>query len=148
MDTVTVHRDTKERERLSVIIIRTREAQQSTREAPPDRDGYFSLSVPLSSNSLQIGVLFGINYRWVQIESTHLMETQALSERAELLHTSDIWPHVVFDQMNHKGGKLFECLSQSGLLIFVPPPKLRDNNLVLHIVFRPVVKNDRYAESK
>lgn len=148
MDTVTVHQERMTRERLAIIVMRAREAQRSTREAIPARDGYFSLTVPLSSNSLQIGVLFGINYRWVQIESTQLMETQTLSDQSELQHSYDIWPHIVFDQMNHKGGKLFECLSQAGLLVFVPPPKMRDNNQILNIVFRPVVKNKADFESK
>jgi hypothetical protein len=34
---------------------------------------------------------------------------------------------------------LYECVSEAGLLVFMPPEHLRDNRRVLRVVFRPVV---------
>ena len=143
MDTVTDHGTIRSaHERLPVVVMRGAEATQRNLEALPAQDGYFSLLIPLSGGNFQIGVLFGSNYRWVQIESTQLIKNQTPSEKI------NIWPNIVFDQMIHKGGKLFECLSEFSLMVLVLPPKMHDHNHLLQIVFRPVVKKEEKLESK
>jgi hypothetical protein len=135
MDTVTVHGATRSAERLSVTIIRGMEASQTTLDAVPAPEGYFLLNIPLNHDNFQIAVLFGKYYRWVQILSTHLVETASQQ-------STDVWPYNVFDQMIHKGGKLYECQSEAGLLVFTPPAKASHKNHHFQILFRPIVKMD------
>ena len=128
------------RERLPVFVIRGGDASQNLMEALPTHDGYFSLLIPVGKGNFQIGVQFGQHYQWVQIDSAELIKVSALFGQAESLNTVNCWNNVVFDQMLDKGGKLFQCQSETALLMFVPPPKMGEDNHVLRIVFRPIVK--------
>lgn len=128
------------REKLQIIIMRNNQASQITLEAIPTHDGYFSLLVPIGSGNYQIGVLFGINYQYVQLESADVIKTNYLFSSRESNHTTDASNQLIIDQMSDKGGGLFECHSDAAILMFNSTMQLdSEHNHVLRLVFRPVV---------
>lgn len=129
---------TLRRETLNVIAIHGGNATQTSIQAIPTHDGYFSLIVPVGYGDFQIGVQFGLNYKWVQIESAELIVTSALYSSRESNHTEDASANIIVDQMNDKGGGLFECLSDTSLLVYVPQGRRGNHHYALRIIFRPI----------
>lgn len=136
---VRVHDLSLRRERVGIIVIRGNQSSQTTLEALPTHDGYFSLLVPVGTGDFQIGVQFGLHYQWIQLESAELIVTTALYGSKESENTEDASANLAVDQMMDKGGGLFECLSDTSLLVFVPTHSLGTHNYTLRIVFRPLV---------
>lgn len=126
------------RETLNVIAIHGGNATQTSIQASPTHDGYFALIVPVGYGDFQIGVQFGLNYKWVQIESTELIVTSALYSSRESNHTEDAAANIIVDQMSDKGSGLFECLSNTSLLVYVPQGRRGDHHYALRIIFRPI----------
>ncbi len=115
------------RENLKIIVLRGTNMSQISVNALPTHDGYFSLSITANDNA-HLGIMFGQNYQWVQIESVKLLNnTQGTVFENNL----------VFNQMNLKNGNLYECLSETSYLMIMPLPI---NNPIYQIVFRPVVR--------
>lgn len=127
------------RETIQLIVMRSSQASQIEIEAIPTHDGYFSLLIPIGSGNFQIGVLFGMNYQYLQLESADVIKTAALFGSKESNHTFDATSQLSADQMSDKGGGLFECQSEAAILIFNPTMQLDEHNHVLRLVFRPVV---------
>src|SRR5579885_503846 len=127
------------RENLHVIAMRGNSATQTMIEALPTHDGYFALIIPVGTGDMQVGVQFGLNYHWVQLESAELILTHALYGSKESDHTVDASANLLVDQMVDKGGGLYECQSDSSLLVFMPNRMPGNQNHALRIVFRPIV---------
>lgn len=126
------------REAINVIAIRGGKSSQNIIEAFPTYDGYFSLTIPIGSHDFQIGIQFGLHYKWIQLESADVMSTSSLMTSAESQHTEEASQNLAIDQMIDRGGGLFECLSQTGLMVFIPSPRGSKEHFVLRIVFRPL----------
>lgn len=129
------------RENIEIVIMHGKNAAQMVLEATLTHDGYYSLLVPVAKGNVQVGIRFGAKYRWVQIESVELIDMEALFKQVETEHTEDASQGVLLDQMQDKGGGLFECQSDLGLLICLVPSKV-DSDYVLRVVFRPTVTRD------
>jgi FMN phosphatase YigB (HAD superfamily) len=127
------------REKLKLIIIRGADATQTHVEALPTYEGYYALLIPVSTGNINVGIQFGLNYHWVQIESVDLIKASALLTTNETQYTIDASAHMMTDQMDDKGGGLFECLSSHSLLMLNFPDKFSHDNHVFRVVFRPVV---------
>ncbi|VVC77123.1 hypothetical protein AQUSIP_24500 [Aquicella siphonis] len=135
------------RENLNVIAIRAGNASQTMVAALPTHDGYFSLIVPVGTGDFQVGVQFGLNYQWVQLESIELIVTSALYTSKESEHTVDASENIVVDQMENKGQGLYECLTDTSLLVYIPTRRLGEHHHALRIVFRPIIgkKKNRHG---
>lgn len=131
------------RENLNVIAIRAGNASQTMIEAMPTHDGYFSLIVPVGTGDFQVGVQFGLNYQWIQIDSTELIVTSALYSSKESEHTIDASDSVVVDQMENRGQGLYECLTDTSLLVYVPTRGLGNHHHALRIIFRPIISKTK-----
>jgi FMN phosphatase YigB (HAD superfamily) len=127
------------REMLHIIAIGKGKATQVPIEALPTHDGYFSLIVPVGTGNFQIGIPFGHYYQWIQLESAELILINALYSSKESEQTIDASENLIADQMIAKGGGLYECPSDTSLLIFTPKQSLGKQNYGLRIVFRPIV---------
>jgi predicted HAD superfamily hydrolase len=128
------------RENLNIIVINDRESLQKNFEAIPTHDGYYSLLIPVGDGKFQVGIQFGKNYEWVQLESAEIIPSKALFSQLESLYTKDISANLIVDDMTDQGGGLFFCSSPNSLLIYIPQLPEANNNDVLRVVFRPVVK--------
>jgi predicted HAD superfamily hydrolase len=128
------------RENLNVIIMNDRESLQKNLEAIPTHDGYYSLLIPIGEGKFQVGIQFGKNYEWVQLESAEIIPSKALFSQLESLQTKDIAANLIVDGMTDQGGGLFLCSSPTSLLIYIPQSQEAKTTDVLRVVFRPVVK--------
>lgn len=131
------------REPLNVIAIRAGNASQILVDATPTFDGYFSLIVPVGSGDFQVGIQFGLRYQWVQIESVELIVTTALYGSKESEHTQDASANIIFDQMIEQANGLYECQSDTSLLVYVPNGRLGNHNYALRVVYRPIVTKNK-----
>lgn len=127
------------REKINAIIVRGKEIAQTTLEAQLTHDGYYALWIPVGTGNFQIGILFGQTYQWIQFESIEFIMAKHFLSFVESQFTEDAWSNVIFEKMVDKGGKLYECLSASSLMIVTPKQKTNDENYILRAVFRPIV---------
>lgn len=128
------------KETVHLILLQGQHSSEMTLEAQSTIDGYYALLIPISQGHFQIGIRFGFNYQWVEIESAELIKLTALFTQNESEYTHDASANLLVDQMDDKGGGLFECLSDASLLIFAPNEKMNEEEHVLRIVFRPLVR--------
>jgi hypothetical protein len=75
-----------------------------------------------------------------KLKSAELIPSKALFSQLESLYTKDVAENLIVDQMTDQGGSLFACASPSSLLIYMPKSMSENQNNVLCVVFRPVVK--------
>lgn len=112
-------------------------------EAHPTHDGFYAMAVPVGSGRFTVGVQWGAALDCVQIDSARFfvadsfgMVDDAASAPAQMVH----------DGMEQIADGLFRCSSPTALTM-VPPPNLkRDVDVLLHIVFRPVVRRGNTQE--
>jgi FMN phosphatase YigB (HAD superfamily) len=136
------------RESVNVIAIRGGQSSQHCIEALPTHDGYFSLIIPIGNNDFQIGVQFGLHYKWVQLDSADIIPFVSLYASNESENTIDASSQLAVDQMVDKGEGLYECLSDTGLMVFIPGAGQRSThgNYVLRLVFRPLVHKEKIKQ--
>jgi predicted HAD superfamily hydrolase len=128
------------KEALTIIIMQGQENIQTTLDAIPTHDGFFSLLIPIGPGNISIGILFGKKYHWLQIESTEMISAKSHMTALETQETSDASSYLVFKDMEEKGidngGKLYECISDISFLMLTPT--VQTQNYILRIVFRPI----------
>lgn len=132
---------------LTVIVMLNQQSSQTKLIAKPTHDGYYSLLIPIGTGGIQVGVVFGEKYQWLQLDSAEIIQANALFTSKESEYTTDASSYLAVDQMQEKGGGLFECVSASGMLAFVPPINIGTENLALRIVYRPIVERTTAAIS-
>lgn len=127
------------KESLNIILQRGSEVAHSTLDATLTHDGYFALCLPVALKEAQIGISFGQKYQWIQFESAEMIPAQTFLSFRETQYAENCWSNLIFEQMNHRGEKLFECLSEKSLVIVKPTPNQVTKNMIFRIVFRPIV---------
>lgn len=126
-------------ESINIIVMRNNDVSTANLEAIPTHDGYFSLMIPMGEGDFQVGVILGENYQWIQIESAELIKQSAFFSGKESQYTLNIAENIILDQMNDKNGGLFECVSNTSLLMIDAIDKKKLENTVFRLVFRPIV---------
>lgn len=113
---------------IKIVMIQGKEVKQCEVRAIPSWDGYYSFYTPLTQNT-QIGIMFGANYEFLQIDTVTLVgaTTNASFDR-----------HLILDQMVAKRADLYEC-NPSGLMILTPLPEQQEPYRY-QIIFRPIVR--------
>lgn len=115
---------------LRLMILKENMPHETHVKVTPTHDGFFSCFVPARFDA-QIGVLFGIHFQWLQIESIQIMGQQAQN-------LPDLSKVFVFNQIENRGGNLFECISTNSLLLIMPMPDKQIQGY--QIVFRPIIE--------
>ncbi len=133
------------RENIEIIIMQDKQTSVFTLDATPTHDGYFSLLIPIPQDH-QIGLHLGLNYQWIEIESAQQIRLDYLFSHKEFEHSVDASPFLKGHQMQNRGGGLFECHSNAGLLIYHSPQNLDDEKYVLRLTFRPIVRRSEVAQ--
>lgn len=126
------------REKLPVILASSKQTVKDSILALPTFDGYYSALVPLGKGDFQVGIQFGEKYRWVEIESIHLLPIHAIYSPMSSEFTQEVGRFIVFDNMIKRGETLYECASQAAFLAFMPPSDFLIKDHVLRITFRPI----------
>lgn len=131
------------REPIEVMAVRGDESVSASFDAIPTHDGFFSVVVPVGSCDLNVGLLLGARYSWLELEAVELIKAKNLLTDEESLATVDVLPLVTFEGMAARARRLFECDS-SGFLLVQPSKCIRsaDENYVCRVVFRPLESRD------
>ncbi len=139
------HDDLSMRQELvKVLVVQGASNALSEMNALATHDGYFSLTVPVGARNLDIGVLLGVNYSWVEIESVHLIKASALLSDQESANTEVIDQFVMFEGITRHGRRVCECRNAESF-VFISPGRLPSTQktpsterYVVRLVFRPL----------
>jgi hypothetical protein len=113
-------------------------------DAHPTHDGYYAMAIPLGAGRFTAAVQWGSAVDCVQIESArfHVVETFGMTD------AQSIPAPMVHDGMDAVADGLFRCTGPAALTM-VPPPQLKQEvEVLLHIVFRPVVRRADIQQAK
>jgi FMN phosphatase YigB (HAD superfamily) len=113
-------------------------------DAHPTHDGYYAMAIPLGAGRFTAAVQRGSAVDCVQIESArfHVVETFGMTD------AQSIPAPMVHDGMDAVADGLFRCTGPAALTM-VPPPQLKQEvEVLLHIVFRPVVRRADIQQAK
>lgn len=126
-------------ERLPIIVAEGRDVTTHAIEASRTHDGYFAASIPVGAGRYAIGVQFGRRYDWVEVRAVEFLPASALTAGAEGQAKLRIAARPSFEQMEPVAGDLIRCLDDSAFMMVPPPPARAGEELILSVVFRPVV---------
>lgn len=127
------------REWLKVITMRHKKPHERQLFASATYDGYFSLWFPVDNETTHVAIIFGINYKWLQIFSAELIKTPGFLAKEEGKSATNILPQVVYSNMAKKSDGLFECESQSATAMVALPQLNAESGMIFRIVYRPIV---------
>jgi FMN phosphatase YigB (HAD superfamily) len=125
------------KETLTTVVARGNEQVTTKLDARATHDGFFSLVVPMGEGNLDVGIAFGEKYAWLQIESVHLIPTEALLKDDENERSLDYAEKAHLDGMIDHGGGLMQS-SDNHALVMLPGYGVSDEPHVCRIVFRPI----------
>lgn len=111
------------RELLNVLIMQGTEHRQLQLTAYGTHDGFYVLTVTLPPH-VQIGILFGHSYQWVQFGEIKLVSG---SEKK-----------IIFNEMTDRGHQLYECVSTTMSFLMLASTPENAGEAVYKIVFRPI----------
>lgn len=117
-------------ESLNLIIMKDGKASELKANAHHTHDGYFTLYIP-SIGYDQIGIQFGAQYKWLEIENLGLLN----STQQDSVHAAQ---NIGFNHMN-KCENLFECTDKNSMLV-LNANKSGNHALIYQVTFRPVVR--------
>lgn len=127
------------RQTLNIVMKENNQMYQVPLEAVMTHDGFYSMIVPITPQN-EVGIRFGLAYKWVELESADIIKLKYLYSLSEASHTESVGAEELSAiQMTNHGGHLYECSSDASLLVFTPPKKIVSQEFVLRVVFRPVV---------
>jgi len=119
-------------ERLQVLVLRDSQHAPLSVDAMPTQEGYFSAQIQVLSNS-HVGIVFGDQYEWVQIECIKLLNQPGL----------DLLQHEKMTTLNHmkRHQSLFECETNNAFLM-LPALNVEPQWITYQIVFRPILRRN------
>lgn len=120
------------KEVIPLLVIKGQEHFSTEATAQATHDGYFALWVP-QGGGVNIGVLLGKKYRWIQIESLEQVSAEKGSVPVDLL----VGQQVILDGFQGQGSGLFQLTDEA--MMFFPAQANCAANQFRRIVFRPVV---------
>ena len=129
------------REWLTVLSVNEQKTQKEMLCAVPTHDGYYSLWIPVTHKKTQVAIMLGIQYVAVQIESAELIKSHSILRATEKENCRDIWSLLLFNQLNNRYGKFFECSSNASSVLISPNIQMLDHDeYLIRFVFRPIEK--------
>ncbi|MBA2918963.1 hydrolase [Sphingomonas sp. MAH-20] len=126
------------------VIIADAQGQTLTEiEAHPTHDGYYAMAVPMGAGRFTVGVQWGAVLECVQIESARVHIVESFGTKGDGL---SVPATPVHDGMETLAPGLYRCTSLASLTMVPPPGLKRDVDVMLYIVFRPVVRRGEAAD--
>lgn len=133
------------RETVEIVTVQGQQIQPFPIEAMMTHDGYFSILIPVLTMHQQVALRLGLRYKWLEIDSAELIKLIALYSFSESEHAQDAAPFLSGESLDDKGGGLFECVNDQALLIFTKQATLPNQDYILRVIFRPIVKREQKA---
>ncbi|HEU4969073.1 hydrolase [Sphingomonas sp.] len=131
--------------RLPVILADATGETMIEADARPTHDGFYAMAIPLGAGRFTAAIRWGAALECVQIESArfHVVESFGMTN-----DSASVQALVIHDGMETIADGLYRCAGPTALTM-VPPPQLkREVEVLLHVVFRPVVRRDEAADLK
>ncbi|MBS0505005.1 MAG: hydrolase [Proteobacteria bacterium] len=114
-------------------------------EAHPTHDGFYAMALPVGAGRFTAGVQWGSALECVQIDSARFFVAESYGMVSD---ASSVPAPMVHDGMETIADGLFRCAGPAALTM-IPPPQLKRNvDVLLQIVFRPVVRREDAVEAK
>ncbi len=135
------------KEKLELVIANDTQSFTTQVDAKYTYDGYYSATIPLGKGNMQIAILFGKLYKWLEIHSIDLINVDALFKTHESLGTMEGRDFTTTQDMHKHDGTLYECNNENSFLAYIPNHKkdFKLNtklNFALRIIFRPTVRRN------
>jgi hypothetical protein len=114
-------------------------------DAHSTHDGYYAMAIPLGAGRFTAAIQWGAALDCVQIESTrfHVVESFGMTS-----DSASVPAPALHDGMEALADGLFRCAGPAALTVVPPPSLKRETDVLLHIVFRPIVRRTGAAEVK
>lgn len=122
-----------------VIYADTRETVQTTFHAKATHDGYYALCVPMGASKFSAAVQFGAVFEWVEVYSISVLPA---AEYLKGLHDTperEIGLRAILDGITEIAPNLWHCVDPAGFALVQPPEPQDDTQMLMVLVFRPVV---------
>ncbi|WP_375421878.1 HAD family hydrolase [uncultured Sphingomonas sp.] len=123
---------------LPVLIADGTDSFTDTVQAIPTHQGYYVAAVPIGAGRYTLGIQFGRDFEFVQIDSARFLPVSAFLEgEAAARTTTDAMPS--FEDMELVAPGIFRCTSGAAFLM-APPPPVDDPKvpMMLAVTFRPL----------
>jgi FMN phosphatase YigB (HAD superfamily) len=133
---------------LPVALLDGGEPIIQTVDAYPTTDGYYRAIIPIGERHYSVGLQFGLICEVVQIEEVAFEQVSTFMSRT--LNEKLIPGSPIVDEMTEITPGLYRTAGPQGFML-VPPPAPQqgsEGNLILSVVFRPVVQSGAAAERK
>lgn len=114
--------------------------------AYPTHNGYYAAAIPIGMAHYTIGVMWGKSFDWVEIVEARVHTVESFGEPH--LRTAGVEATMIHDGVENVGGDLFRCSRDSAFTLIPPPVRTDDENLLLNLVFRPIVRRGETAEAR
>lgn len=114
-------------------------------EAQPTHDGFYALALPVGTGRFTVGVQWGAAIDCVQIDTARFFIAEDYGTVADTMSAPAAMVH---DGMEALADGLFRCTGPAALTMIPPPQLKRDVDVLLQIVFRPVVRRADIVEAK
>ncbi len=112
-------------------------------EAYPTHDGYYAMALPIGAGRFSVGVRWGDAFDCVQIDGARFFVAESFGMVDD---ANSVPAQIVHDGLEPIAGDLFRCTSPVALSMIPPPTLKRDVDVLLQIVFRPIVRRDEIEE--
>jgi hypothetical protein len=106
-------------------------------DAHPTHDGFYAMAVPIGAGRFTAGVQWGAAFECVQIESARFFVAESFGMVNDAVSVA---APVIHDGMETIADGLFRCTGPAALTMAPAPQLQRETDILLHIVFRPVLR--------
>jgi hypothetical protein len=108
-------------------------------EAQATHDGYYHATIPVGAGRFAVGLQLGAVAEWLQIEEAAFHSAAGLHDPVAAAVTPAIPAQIMCEGMEEVSPGFYRCGEQA-LLLVPPPGGLIIEQMVLSLVFRPVVR--------
>jgi len=108
--------------------------------ATPTHDGYFVAAVPIGAARFTIALQFGKLYDVVEIHSVQFRPIAVIVNRMVAPGTDLVAATPTLEGIEELAPHIFRCVDPAGFMMVPPPAGNNRRDLVLEVVFRPIVQ--------
>ncbi|MEP3049898.1 MAG: HAD family hydrolase [Erythrobacter sp.] len=126
---------------LPAIYVGAQDSARATISATPTHEGYFVARIPVNDRGQAVALQFGGAVSWLEIAGI----TRAPVRSLQGGEVNDAAPQQLtgqFDEMQEHGPGIFECTSETGLVLLHLPEEASDEPEMIEVVFRPLAMRE------
>ncbi len=123
---------------IPAIYINAESSAQSAVSAVPTHDGYYTARIPVGDTGYSVALQLGAVCQWIEIAELTRSPLSALRGGA----INDAAPTIAeaqFDCLREHAPGIYECTSETGLILISPAAKPSAEPEMIEVVFRPLV---------